>query len=189
MWVTTDSLHVILRTIPGNAKYMAASISEEHKITCDGRTYIRGFELMKLICKAIEECGSETKAEYLQFSEMIYVAIRDSEKAKYLRMVTEFQLKDARKRLKRNRMRIYKITTDELTGHKLIYRESDFSHIRSFSLFPQLGDNLYNGLVVNKSTHKIITAEHVTNEDDLFELCIKKGWKTNWYDLFKRRFA
>ena len=67
-------------------------------------------------------------------------------------------------------------------------KNSDFSHIRSFSLYPHLADNIKNGLIVNKSTHKIITEENINDEDELYALCEKKGWTTNWYDKFQESF-
>lgn len=67
-------------------------------------------------------------------------------------------------------------------------KNSDFSHIRSYSLYPLSADNIKNGLIVNKSTHKIITEENISDEDELYALCKKMGWTTNWYDKFKESF-
>jgi len=90
--------------------------------------------------------------------------------------------------LKKRRIKTYKIKFDELTGLPLDTKNSDFSHIRSFSLFPGLADNINNGLIVNKNTHKIITEKNINDEEELYDLCIEMNWQTNWYDEFKENF-
>ena len=188
-WVDTENLHSILRTNKSNARYIVASISDENKINCNNKMFIRGYEIIKLIDMLIQECGAGTKSEYLRYSEKNYVSIRDCDKGKILRAEAENRLLEARKTLKKKRVKGYKIRKDELTGGILDIKNSDFSHIRSYSLYPQLADNINNGLIVNKSTHRIITEENINDEDELYDLCKKKGWKINWYDKFKECFG
>lgn len=188
-WVDTNNLHSILRTNKNNARYILAKISDENKINFNNKTYIRGYEISMQIDKLIQECGSGTKCNYLKYSEKNYTSIRDCDKGKLLRSETEGRLAQGRKKLKKKRMKCYKIKSDELTGMALDIKNSDFSHIRSYSLYPLLADNIKNGLIVNKSTHKIITEESINDEDDLYNLCKKNGWATNWYHRFIESFV
>jgi len=187
-WVDTENLHSILRTNKSNANYIVAKISDENKVTFNNKTFIRGYEISMRIDKLIQECGSGTKVDYLKYSEKNYISIRDCDKGKLLRSESENRLSEERKKLKKKRIKCYKIKKDELTGGALDIKNSDFSHIRSYSLYPLLADNIKNGLIVNKSTHKIITEENISDEDELYALCKKKGWTTNWYDKFQESF-
>ena len=83
-------------------------------------------------------------------------------------------------------MKKYPTNVDELTGKKLDYQRSEFSHIRSVAVYPDLQLEIENGLIVNKETHDIITKENVQNEDDLYSLCIKNNWNINWYDYYRK---
>jgi len=188
-WVDTENLHSILRTNKSNARYIVARISDEDKIDSNNKTFIRGYEIRMQIDKLIQECGAGTRGEYLRYSEENYTSIRDSDRGKILRSESENRLVEARKKLKKKRMKGYKIKKDELTGGTLDIKNSDFSHIRSYSLYPHLADNLDNGLIVNKSTHKIITEENINDEDELYDLCNKNGWTTKWYNKFKKMFC
>jgi len=188
LWIDTDNLHTILRTSKGNARYIAASISEDSKISYKKKVFVRGYEIIKLLDKLIQESGPSTKNDYLRYSEKYYAALRDSDKGKLLRANAEKALLEAKKTLKKRRIKTYKIKFDELTGLALDTKNSDFSHIRSFSLFPGLADNINNGLIVNKNTHKIITEKNINDEEELYDLCIEMNWQTSWYDEFKENF-
>jgi len=188
-WVDIENLHSILRTNKGNARHIVAKISDESKIDINNKTFIRGYEIRMIIDKFIQECGAGTRGEYLRYSEKNYTSIRDSDRGKVLRLESEKRLVEAKNKLKKRRIKGYKIKKDELTGEILEVKTSDFSHIRSYSLYPHLADNLDNGLIVNKSTHKIITAENINDEDELYDLCNKNGWTTKWYDKFKKIFC
>ena len=187
-WVDTENLHSILRTNKSNARYIVASIPDENKINCNNKMFIKGYEIVKLIDKLIQECGAGTKGDYLRYSEKNYSSIWDCDKGKILRAEAENRLVEARKKLKKKRLKGCKIRKDELTGESLDIKNSDFSHIRSYSLYPHLSDNINNGLIVNKSTHKIITGENINDEEELYDLCHKMGWNTNWYDKYKKNF-
>lgn len=65
---------------------------------------------------------------------------------------------------------------------------AEFSHIRSVAIYPDLQLELDNGLIVNKKTHEIITEKGIQNEDDLYTLCLTKGWNTKWYNFYKQTF-
>ena len=49
-------------------------------------------------------------------------------------------------------------------------------------MYKHLSDQIENGLIVNKETHKIITERGINEENELKLLCEEMGWDTNWYD-------
>jgi len=89
LWIDTDNLHTILRTSKGNARYIASSISEDSKISYKKKVFVRGYEIIKLLDKLIQESGPSTKNDYLRYSEKYYAALRDSDKGKLLRANAE----------------------------------------------------------------------------------------------------
>jgi hypothetical protein len=115
------------------------------------------------------------------------MAIRNSAKAKYQRAQTYESLKDAKRKLKQQRVSWLKIGQDELTGIPLV-TSSQFSHIRSCAIYPQFTACVWNGLVVNKCIHQIITDTYVNDEDELYDLCEKQQWSTDWYDSYIGQF-
>lgn len=185
IWVAVDRLNFILRTNKGNSRYYIERMGEACRKTVNGITYIRGYRVLALISQLLEETGTVTRSKYLRYSEEIYRAIRDCDTAQKLRLEFALELAEGRKALKSKRLKLYKIKKDELTGAKLIKSTSEFSHIRSFAIFPLLGDKIENGLIVNKETHEIITRAAINDEEELFELCIENKWDTSWYDKFK----
>ena len=46
---------------------------------------------------------------------------------------------------------------------------------------------MWNGLIVNKDTHFIITQEGVNDEEELYKLCYEKGWNTDWYETLLKK--
>lgn len=189
VWINVQRLHSILRTTKNNIRYIVEMIPEKDKVLgSDGNTYIKGSEFIKLIDEEIQTRDSRTRGHYLRLSQNFYFAIRDMDKAKLLRANYSNYLTDARKDLKKKRIKKYKIKNDELTGDKLITKTCEFSHIRSFSLFPKISDQIENGLIVNKDTHSIITEKGISTEDELFDLCVEMKWNIDWYDKYKDVF-
>lgn len=118
----------------------------------------------------------------------MYLAIRDSDTACFLRAEYYESLKNCVKKLKKLRIKKFNITHDELTGEILKKRTSEFSHIRSCSIYPHFMDNIFNGHIVNKEIHEIITDRSINDENQLYDLCVKMNWKTNWYDEYIQYF-
>ena len=185
IWIELTRLHSILRTNKSNANYYVAMINDDCKMCINNKTYISGYEVNRLIDKFIQnECSGSTKGMYLKYSEMIYRSIRDCAESQQLRTAYQTMLKENRKKLKKQRMKTYKIKFDELTGEPIKKIKSEFSHIRSFAIFKELGDKIENGLIVNPSTHAEITKRGINDEKELLELCNEKSWKTDWYDKY-----
>ena len=93
----------------------------------------------------------------------------------------------ARRTLKKKRKKTYNIKYDELTGEPL-KTNCEFSHIRSYAIYKQYADDIDNGLMVNKMTHRLITERGVNDENQLLALCQEQGWKTDWYEAYINKF-
>lgn len=189
MWIEVSKLAEILRTNKPNAQYILSNqIPDNAKEYHGGNIYVRGYEIKRIIDKNIQEEGLGTRKQYLKYSEAIFNAIRDCDCAENIRNIYQDQLQGSRKKLKGKRIRKYKIKIDELTRLPLKKTTSEFSHIRSYALFKDIADDLDNGLIVNKDTHKIITKSGINDEDELFNLCIDNSWDTGWYEKYKAKF-
>lgn len=185
LWVEKEKLHSILRTNRANVNHILMRIEDKYKMISGNKTYIRGFQILALIAQQSEENATGTKSVYLDVSKQYYDAINSCDKVKLLRLEYDKVLSATRKTLKKKRKSRYKIKEDELTGEKLRYH-SEFSHIRSVALYGQLADSIENGLIVNRETHALITAEGINNEEELKLLCEEKRWSLQWYDKYKQ---
>ena len=187
LWVKKSKLHSILRTSPQKANYLTMALNEEDKRYFHGELYIRGYIVLGLIRKEQEEYGVGKKGINLLASEQFYNAIDRCETVRAIRLEYDSQKVDARKSLKPKRRRKYKIKFDELTGAPL-KRNAEFSHIRSYSMYKRLSDNIDNGLLVNKEIHQLITERGINDENQLLALCQEQGWKTDWYETYITKF-
>ncbi|WP_444684526.1 hypothetical protein [Alkalicoccus luteus] len=167
VWVSEESLHVVLRTNKIMSAYYLERFKDENKIILKGLTYVRVFEVTGHIWKEIENSGLKKRGEYLKFSEECLRSIRDSDKARVIRGEHEENWKEEKKKLKNKRMKQYNIIRDELTGETLDFRTAEFSHIRSSSAYKHLALDINNGLIVNKTIHETITREGVIDEEQL----------------------
>lgn len=189
LWVNTDKLHTILRTNKDNARYQLSRIENEFKMNRGNKSYVRGFKILELIARTIEENGVGKKGIYLETSKEYYDAINTCDKAARLRMEYNQVVEEECRTLKHKRIKKYRLKEDELTGEKLNKAKSDFSHIRSVAIYKSLSDHIENGLVVNKETHKIITERGINDEVELKCLCEEKNWKVDWYKRYKQLFG
>ena len=180
MWIKKDKLHSILRTSKSNAQFLVMKMGDEFKRSFNREIYVRGYKILELIAKTIEENGAGSKGINLEASRQFFDTINQCDTVKLQRLEFDYTLKEARKKLKNKRKRKYSIKCDELSGEEL-KREFEFSHIRSFAIYRELSDQIDNGLLVNKETHRLITERGVNEENGLLELCKEQGWNTNWY--------
>lgn len=186
IWISSKNLHTILRTIKKNAKYYTAQIEEKDKFSLNDITYIKGSKIISIIDERIQNTGDIKKSKNLKFSYDLYGTIRDCSDVRLLRVEYIQNLEKLVKKLKNERIKKFKIGQDELTNEKLIIKTSEFSHIRSCSIYPQFSDNIFNGHIVNKETHEIITENNINDEEELFELCKTEKWNTDWYKDYKK---
>ncbi len=185
VWLLSEKIHILLRTNKANANYIIADILDENKYLNGNKLYIRGTVISKILDESIQNAGSLQRENYIRFSELFYHAIRNCSRARELRAEFYEYLKTIIGSLKQKRIKMFNIVKDELTGEFLHKQTSEFSHIRSVSLFPQLASLVENGLIVNKNTHKEITNFKINDEDELLELCKSKNWSTLWYSNYK----
>ena len=61
IWVKKDKLHSILRTTKANIEYIFMQIPDQYKATFGNETYVRGYEVLRLIAKNIEETNFNVK--------------------------------------------------------------------------------------------------------------------------------
>jgi hypothetical protein len=189
LWIATDALPKILRTKLANTNYILDKIASKHKASYDGKGFVRGSKVLGQISEEIEKAGLEKRGHYLRLSEECLKSIRDSDTAKSIRGAYEAYWREEKKKLKKRRIKKYKIEVDELTGESLEIKTAEFSHIRSSSMYKEFSLNIENGLIVNKGTHDIITAQGVNDEEELLALCSIKGWNESWYEIFKKHFS
>ncbi len=55
-------------------------------------------------------------------------------------------------------------------------------------MYKYLSDDIDNGLLVNKETHRLITERGIQDEEELLALCQEQGWKTDWYGIYCSKF-
>lgn len=188
VWVSIDGLRSILRLSKRDSVIhrliynMYVKKSDKRKI--EGKEYIRGTALGKMIDMNIQGSFSFSKRDYSKYAQAIYLKISHHEYAENLRAKAGELWIKSRSSLKSTRIKRLGIVYDELTGDKL-QSYSHFSHIRSVSLFPELSLFYWNGLIINPDVHKEITSQNVHNEEMLFNLCYKLSWRTNWLDPYK----
>ena len=188
VWILPSRMAEILRTSKGCAKYVIQKMSDNHKKGAAEGTYLRYSEVNKILNNTIMAAGSIKREQYAEYSESIGKSIRDSPTAKHQRATFYESLAGIKKQLKAKRINSLKIFKDELTRQPLL-NCSQFSHIRSCAVYPYTSSNVWNGLIVNKNTHKIITDSHVNDEDELRELCRDNKWNIGWYLEFKADLA
>jgi len=182
VWISSKYLHTLLRVKKDLVNYHLATIGRA------GADYITGTEFIGLLSNIFDSATTFRRRDYIRYSEKLYILIRDSDKAEVMRARYYEDLTDKKNKLKVQRIKKYKIKIDELTGANLKTQTAEFSHIRSVAIYPDLQLELDNGLIVNKKTHEIITEKGIQNEDDLYTLCIAKGWNTKWYNFYKQTF-
>lgn len=184
LWVLSDELHNILRTDQANARYFLLNVEDEFKIESENKVYVQCSEVCRLLDIEIQgRAGSIKREKYLKFSDAIYRDIRNSEKLSIIYAEMYEIMNAERKKLKQRRKGDLKVQKDELTGDELV-KGYEFSHIRSVSSYLHLADRYWNGLLVNQETHKIITQRGVQDEDQLYQLCVDRGWSLEWYEPF-----
>ena len=182
VWISSKYLHTLLRVKKDLVNYHLATIGRA------GADYITGTEFIGLLSNIFDSATTFRRRDYIRYSEKLYILIRDSDKAEVMRARYYEDLTNKKNKLKVQRIKKYKIKVDELTGTNLKTQTAEFSHIRSVAIYPDLQLELDNGLIVNKKTHEIITEKGIQNEDDLYTLCLAKGWNTKWYNFYKQTF-
>ena len=185
IWFDCSKLHTILRVKTKNdAAYILETVDNKYKANYSNSTYIRWSSLVAIIAKRVEE---NPKNEYLKLVLNILYEINNSNDVKVLQNDAKLLQEKNIKKLKKQRIKLLKISNDELTNEKLNKVKAEFSHIRSVTMFPEFSECIWNGFIVNKETHKIITNKCINDEDELYALCYENGWNVKWYDEYKEK--
>lgn len=185
IWVDIRFLHTILRTTRIKANRMYNNAPDRFKRIINGKRYLNGAAVIGMLGDERTTSATRTRYDYLGVSMDSYRDIDRSSDVGELRDRVRADRAKKQRNLKKDRKKRFGVTKDELTGEPLDDRTSEFSHIRSFSCYPELGLCVENGLLVNKTTHEVITALGISDEDELFRLCREKGWSTEWYGAYK----
>jgi len=186
VWIISEKVHILLRTNRDNAKYIIGGVPDDDKYRDGEKLYIRGSTIYQILDYNIQNARSLQRENYIRFSELFYRAIRDCSRARELRAEFYEHLRITTGYLKQKRINHFNIEHDELTGEKLDLKTSEFSHICSVSLFPELAGLLENGLILNKTTHDKITQYRINDEKELLQLCEIEGWSKEWYSGYKK---
>lgn len=195
VWVKASKLHTILRTKKDKARHLLGAASKRDKVQIAktswlgnqkvAETFVRSTKVCEWVNQSIQSPVASRTADYLRYSEAVYRKVRDCKEAKLLRAEFRQQLASTQKSLKKKRVKRLKLKLDELTGSPL-ERNANFAHIRAASVYFEMADKDWNGVVVNAETHSVLTKEGILDEGELLQICAKKQWKTGWHDTFKR---
>ena len=185
VWINEDYLSQIWRTDKATASYFVDGISSNDKANFNGSICINYSAVIYRLHEIIDSPISNQRRSYLRLSESIGQSVRVSDAAEVYRLKYNEYITGVNRELKNTRIRQRGIQYDELTGDPLIKPTAEFHHIRRQSIYPNLISMIWNGLVINKSTHDIITGQNITDEYDLRDLCDEMNWSTYWFDQYQ----
>lgn len=195
VWVRASKLHTILRTTKSNARYLVGQASRKDTVEIASstllggikpyETMVRSSKVCEWVSKFIQDPASTNRAKYLVYSETVFRKVRDCHLVKTVRAEFLDKLKSTCRGLKKKRIKRLGLKVDELTGDPL-QSGAEFAHIRAASLHFELADRDWNGVVINKAIHKILTTAEVLDEISLLDQCSQRNWNTSWSNEFIR---
>lgn len=185
IWIDEQYLSDIWRTDHGTAAFFVGGILLHDKANFAGRRCVKYSAVVYRLNEILQGPITSKRREYLRLSEIIGQHARDASQAEVLRLQNAESVNDVKKRLKGDRIRAYNINFDELTGQMLDLSTCEFHHVRRQSGHPDLISMIWNGLIINKTTHNTITSRNISDEHQLYELCISMSWFTEWYERYK----
>ncbi|MBD2741570.1 hypothetical protein [Coleofasciculus sp. FACHB-1120] len=183
IWLDSERVHSVLRTDKASASKWVILLPDHFKVEIEKREYVNAVALAASLQHKMPLSRDDYHRAYREVSWEMLTALRRAPQVEKIYGLLRRDLDKALSKLKNKRIKDYKIVCDELTGETL-RKYAEFSHIRSKDIYPEYALFIWNGLVVNKTTHGIITANNITNEDDLLELCDQNGWDTSWHREF-----
>ncbi|HEY9828807.1 MAG TPA: hypothetical protein V6D19_25590 [Stenomitos sp.] len=185
LWVRVDKLWIIWRTDQPTAKELYLQVSKgKYRRYIGGDQYLRGCEVIKFIYDRLSSTRLQQR-DGLGLSKDIFDNILNDPDVQLIALNANLSIEQAKRKLRKERIKLFKITKDELTNSPL--NRCEFSHISSVKSYPELSDQMWNGLIVNKDTHKIITDNDITNGHDLHDFCCDRNWSIDWYSVWKQR--
>jgi len=190
IWLEMEGANRVLRIVRRKkTRYVIDHfVSEYDKRVINGKIYIRGTALGKMIDENVQGARTSKKRKYSKFSRDLYQMIVDHEVCENIRHYAHEVRSSELRKMKTKREKFLKGSKyegkDELTL-KPLNPDAHFSHIRSASLFPELALAVWNGLLVNQDTHDIITQKNIHDEKQLYSLCKERKWSVKWAEPFK----
>ncbi len=185
VWIISDFLPSIWRTDASTASFFIGGISNNDKANFGGNDCIKYSAVIYRLNELIQSPISSKRRDYLRVSDDIGKRVRDSDPVEVIQLRYREFIEEVKKRLKQQRIKNYSISSDELTGKILNISLCEFHHIRRQSIYTDMISFLWNGLIINKETHNIITANEISDEYDLKAICEKKGWNTDWFNIYE----
>jgi len=184
VWIISDFLAQIWRTDNSTAYFLLRYISPKDRANFGEYDCIKYSAVVYMLSELIQRPISHKRREYLRVSEKIGIKVRDSDPVEVIRFKYKEFIEETKKRLKQQRIKEFNISFDELTGETL-NKSAEFHHIRRQSIYPNMISLLWNGVIINKETHDIITARDISDEYDLKNLCNDMGWSIEWVDFYE----
>jgi hypothetical protein len=185
VWIIENFLASIWRTDSSTANFFVDRVTSSDKVNFDGKLCVKYSSVIYRLNEIIQSPTSHKRREYLRISEDIGRAVRDSTPVEVIRLRYYEFMEETKKRLKHQRIKQYQIDFDELTNLPLDITSSEFHHIRRQSSSFDMRGYIWNGLIVSKDTHNVITHHSVSDEYDLKELCLKMNWSTDWFKRYE----
>lgn len=189
IWIDEQHLSDIWRTDNGTAAFFVGGIISSDRVNFSGRQCVKYSAVVYRLNEILQGPITNKRREYLRLSEIIGQHARDASQADVLRLQNAESVNDAKRRLKGDRIRACNIQLDELTGNILELSTCEFHHIRRQSGHSDLIGMIWNGLIINKSTHNTITSNNISDEHQLYNFCISRGWRIDWYERYKTDVA
>ncbi|UYM14469.1 hypothetical protein [Endozoicomonas euniceicola] len=180
-----DYLFTIWRTDKATASYFVDGISDIDKSNFNGSTCINYSAVIYRLNEIIDSPITDKRRGYLRLSEDIGQSVRDSDAAEVYRLKYNEHINSIKKEMKNRRIEHFGIENYELTGSFLNKATAEFHHIRRQSTCPDLISMIWNGVIVNKDTHNVITSRNANDEYDLLDLCEEQGWNTGWFNDYQ----
>lgn len=184
VWISKEKIwHILRKKSERESNYEIEKIKNYDKITINGELFINSATIVEfLIRKSVGIPNNDILSSIID----ILVKIQKDKVVQGQREKYNRQIKEQLAKLGRTRIEEKGVINDELTG-ELLKKGYEFHHIRARSIS---GNKRYQldielGLVINKKTHKAITAEGIVDEDELYQFCINNKWEINWYDKLK----
>lgn len=184
VWINAEHLANIWRTDKATAEYFVAGIQQSDKADFGDGECVKYSAVIYRLSEFILAPVEHRRREYLRMSEQMGLIARDADPAEVIRMKHSELISGAVRELKKKRISEYRIICDELTLKPLGFRTAEFHHIRRQSISVDLISMIWNGLIVDRSTHNIITERGVCDERQLLSLCQIMGWDTAWFDVY-----
>ena len=181
VWINAEQLAAIWRTDKATADYFVDGILMKDKANFGDGLCVKYSAVIYRLNEFMLGPIDHKRREYLRVSDQMGRSARDSDPAEVIRLRHSELISGAVRELKKKRMSVYGIMCDELTRQPLGFRTAEFHHIRRQSISIDLISMVWNGLIVDRSTHDIITQRGICDEHQLLALCHAMEWDTAWF--------